>query len=98
MTSTYYLLLKKKERQTGKNYVFDQFLAEKRHGFTMTGFGNNSKLSNLQRNYNSQPPELHSSNLFDGQEPNTKQRKGTNSLNQRVEDILNKPSIAFSTT
>lgn len=30
VTSTYYLLMKKKERQTGKNYVFEQVTADKR--------------------------------------------------------------------
>jgi hypothetical protein len=30
VTSTYYLLLKKKERQTGKNYLFEQVTFEKR--------------------------------------------------------------------
>jgi hypothetical protein len=30
VTSTYYLLMKKKERQTGKNYVFEQVTFEKR--------------------------------------------------------------------
>ena len=29
MTSTYYLLLKKKERMTGKNYVFEQVTFDK---------------------------------------------------------------------
>lgn len=36
VTSTYYLLMKKKERQTGKNYVFEQVTFEKRKNFGST--------------------------------------------------------------
>ena len=43
MTSTYYLLLKKKERVTGKNYVFEQVTFDKRKNLYST--------SNLKGNY-----------------------------------------------
>jgi hypothetical protein len=36
VTSTYYLLLKKKERITGKNYVFEQVTFEKRKNLYST--------------------------------------------------------------
>jgi len=36
VTSTYYLLLKKKERVTGKNYVFEQVTFEKRKNLYST--------------------------------------------------------------
>lgn len=36
VTSTYYLLLKKKERQTGKNYVYEQVTFEKRKNLYST--------------------------------------------------------------
>lgn len=43
MTSTYYLLLKKKERVTGKNYVFEQVTFDKRKNLYST--------SNLKGNF-----------------------------------------------
>jgi hypothetical protein len=43
VTSTYYLLLKKKERVTGKNYVFEQVTFEKRKNLYST--------SNLKGNF-----------------------------------------------
>jgi hypothetical protein len=43
VTSTYYLLLKKKERVTGKNYVFEQVTFDKRKNLYST--------SNLKGNF-----------------------------------------------
>lgn len=54
VTSTYYLLLKKKERQTGKNYVFEHFTMEKRANLGLTSGGQfGSQMSATQKMYSS---------------------------------------------
>ena len=43
ITTTYYLLLKKIERETGKNLVFERFTKDKRSSNSMGNLGSSSK-------------------------------------------------------
>ena len=49
VTSTYYLLLKKRERETGRNYVFEQVARDKKRNLYSTSNLSNVNFTSLQK-------------------------------------------------
>lgn len=111
MTSTYYLLLKKKERVTGKNYVFEQVTFDKRKNLYST--------SNLNGNFSKglDLMSLNSTQKLGGTYAKSEGRAGAHaadirsqggssvatnnytkddSIHKRVADIINLPSKAVT--
>ena len=49
ITSTYYLLIKKKQRETGRDYLFEQVMRDKKRNLYSTSNLNNITLNSLQK-------------------------------------------------
>jgi hypothetical protein len=106
VTSTYYLLMKRKERETGKNYVYEQVTYDKRKSLQSASnpeIAYTTKTSSNTLNsgkYGRKENSKKSNDKNDGRNTNvtstsTASNFGNGDLRQRVAEIINKPSKAF---
>ena len=103
MTSTYYLLMKRKERETGKNYVYEQVTLDKRKSLHSTSnldlaYTTKTSSNTLHSGKFIRKEQKKSSEKHDGRNAtstSTASNLGTVDIRQRVAEIINKPSKAF---
>jgi hypothetical protein len=112
VTSTYYLLLKKKERVTGKNYVFEQVTFDKRKNLYSTSnlkvnfsrgleLGLNSTQKLFGATYarsegRAGAPDFKDIRSQGGSSVTTNHNNREDSIHKRVVDIINLPSKAIT--
>lgn len=109
VTSTYYLLLKKKERMTGKNYVFEQVTFDKNKTLYSTSNlkGNFTKgfdqmsMNSTQKLFGQTYAKSEGKSFIENRDAKSiggtsSVTRGDSSITRRVTDIINLPSKAFT--